>query len=102
MLQDRVSKRVQMYDFFSTDARALLHGLLDRDPLKRLGNAQSIKMQPWFKTIDWKKLVDKKLKPPFVPRVNSPDDTSNIDQMFLQEAIKETMPMMNMNSFTTR
>jgi serum/glucocorticoid-regulated kinase 2 len=57
---------------------------------------------PWFKSIDWKKLMDKKLKPPFVPKVISPDDTSNIDQIFLQENIKETMPMMSMNSFTAK
>lgn len=45
--------------------------------------------------------MDKKIKPPFKPTVSSPDDTRNIDQMFLKEDVKETMPMMNMNSFTT-
>jgi serine/threonine protein kinase len=102
MLSDRVNRSVQMYDFFSTDAQSLLHGLLDRDPKKRISNSADIKKNPWFKKIDWKLLLEKKIKPPFKPTVTSPDDCRNIDQMFLRETIKETMPMMNMNSFNTR
>lgn len=61
-----------------------------------------MKKHAWFKKIDWKLLMEKKIKPPFKPLVTSPDDTRNIDQMFLRETIKETMPLMNMSSFTTR
>jgi hypothetical protein len=46
--------------------------------------------------------MDKKITPPFKPTVTSPDDCRNIDQMFLRETIKETMPLMNMSSFNTR
>ena len=46
--------------------------------------------------------MDKKVEPPFKPTVTSPDDTRNIDQMFLREDVKETLPMMNMSSFHTR
>ena len=102
MLQDRVNKRVQMYDYFSAEAWNLLHGLLERDPSKRIGDVNKIKKHPWFKKIDWKQLIERKIKAPFKPVVSSPDDTRNIDQMFLVESIRETMPMMNMNSFNTR
>lgn len=44
----------------------------------------------------------KKVVPPFKPTVKSDDDCRNIDQMFLQESIRETMPMMNMQSFATK
>ena len=82
-----------MYDFFSVEVQSLLTGLLDRDPKKRISKATDIKKHPWFKRIDWKLLWDKKLKAPFKPTVSSPDDTRNIDVMFLKETIKETMPM---------
>ncbi len=46
--------------------------------------------------------MKKKITPPFKPVVKSDDDCRNIDQMFLQESIKETMPITNMQSFATR
>lgn len=91
-----------MYEYFSEDVWNLLSGLLERDPTRRICNPALIKKHPWFKTIDWKNLTDKKIKPPFKPLVASPDDTRNIDQMFLQETIRETMPLMNMNSISIK
>lgn len=68
-----------MYDFFTLEAQSLLNGLLDRDPKKRIGNASDIKRHPWFKKINWKLLLERKIKPPFKPTVTSADDTRNID-----------------------
>lgn len=44
----------------------------------------------------------KRITPPFKPVVKSDDDCRNIDQMFLQESIKDTMPIMNMQSFASK
>ena len=79
MLSDRVNKNVQMYDFFSADSQSLLNGLLERNPQRRIGNGGDLKRHPWFKKIDWKALIDKRIKPPFKPIVTSADDTRNID-----------------------
>lgn len=53
------------------DARDLLAKLLDRDPAKRLGanGAAEIKSHRFFETIDWKKLLQKKIQPTFRPNV---------------------------------
>ena len=52
----------------SADVKDLIQKLLDRSPKTRLGagpnGANDIKSHPWFKTIDWTKVVDRKLKPP--------------------------------------
>ena len=58
-------------DDMDRDARSLLTGLLTRDPDKRLGNggAHEIKNHPFFASVDWKKLVQKKIQPPFKPSV---------------------------------
>jgi serum/glucocorticoid-regulated kinase 2 len=58
-----------------TQARSILTGLLTRDPAHRLGvnGAEDIKKHPFFgKHIDFKKLLQKKIQPPFKPTVASP------------------------------
>jgi hypothetical protein len=51
---------------------------LTRDPDKRLGSgsdgSEAVKNHPFFKGIDWDKLYNKELEPPFVPKVASPTD----------------------------
>lgn len=71
-----------------SDARSLLTQLLNRDPARRLGvnGAQEIKDHPFFaKHIDWKRLLAKKIQPPFKPAVASAIDTSNFDSEFTAE-----------------
>ncbi len=60
-------------DDVDKEARHLLTGLLTRDPTKRLGSggATEIRAHPFFRDIDWKKLVAKKIQPPFKPSVVS-------------------------------
>lgn len=91
-----------MYEFFSPDVQDLLHGLLRRDPAKRITNAADVKKHRWFKKINWIDVQEKKIKPTFKPVVKSDEDCSNIDMQFLREDIKETMPMKDMSSFHTR
>ena len=60
---------------FEPEARSILTGLLTRDPSKRLGvrGAEEIKRHPFFSNhIDFKKLLQKKIQPPFKPSVASP------------------------------
>ncbi|CAG8543178.1 2371_t:CDS:2 [Ambispora gerdemannii] len=74
-------------DEVGTEARSLLMGLLTRDPSQRLGNngAQYIKDHLFFASIDWRRLIQKKVQPPFKPSVESAIDTSNFDEEFTSE-----------------
>jgi len=75
-------------DVVGTEARSILTGLLSRDPTKRLGvnGAEEIKRHPFFlKHIDFKKLLRKKIQPPFKPKVASAVDVSNFDTVFTSE-----------------
>jgi len=60
-------------DIVDRDARDLLERLLNRDPTKRLGanGASEIKNHRFFDSIDWKRLVQKKIQPTFKPVVVS-------------------------------
>ncbi|CAO3599164.1 unnamed protein product [Absidia cylindrospora] len=75
------------------DAQDLLRGLLTREPTERLGHdgPQMIKNHPFFASIDWDKLRDKKLQPPFKPLVENMYDTTNFDDEFTSEAPLESM-----------
>ncbi|KZW01511.1 Pkinase-domain-containing protein [Exidia glandulosa HHB12029] len=76
-------------DDVQPDARSVLKGLLTRDPTQRLGanGAGEIKAHPFFANhIDFKKLLAKRIQPPFKPSVASAVDTSNFDPQFTHEA----------------
>lgn len=57
------------------------------DPKKRLGikGANEIKNHIFFKEIDWDAIYNKKIKPPFMPRITKPDETRYIHNEFLDE-----------------
>ncbi|KAG0018888.1 Serine/threonine kinase [Entomortierella chlamydospora] len=73
----------------SRDSVSILQKLLTRDPEKRLGSgktdAEEIKRHPFFKGVNWQDILDKKVPPPFFPKVRSPTDTSNFDVEFTRE-----------------
>lgn len=69
------------------DAKSLLTRLLDRDPARRLGagGASEIKAHRFFETVDWKRLLQKKIQPTFRPNVVNAMDTANFDKEFTSE-----------------
>ena len=74
-------------DEVSPSARSVLTGLLTRDPAQRLGvnGTDVIKRHRFFEKIDWQRLAQKKIQPPFKPSVRSPVDVSNFDTVFTAE-----------------
>ena len=69
------------------DAKSLLIRLLDRNPAQRLGanGAAEIKSHRFFETVDWKRLLQKKIQPTFRPNVTNAMDTANFDREFTDE-----------------
>ncbi|KAI9750238.1 MAG: AGC protein kinase Gad8 [Chaenotheca gracillima] len=69
-------------------AKDLLTRLLDRHPERRLGfnGASEIKAHPFFHSIDWRKLLQRKYEPTFKPNVADALDTANFDREFTSEA----------------
>ncbi len=54
---------------WSEESRDIINSLLQRKENMRLGSkgAQSVKDHPWFKDIEWDKLLQQKLIPPYIP-----------------------------------
>jgi hypothetical protein len=70
---------------------------LERDPENRLGSgpedANEIKSHPFFSTMNWTDLLQKKVTPPFKPHVESETDTSNFDPVFTKAApVDDSVP----------
>eukprot|EP01130_Rhizamoeba_saxonica_P010768 TRINITY_DN443_c1_g2_i1.p1 TRINITY_DN443_c1_g2~~TRINITY_DN443_c1_g2_i1.p1 ORF type:complete len:437 (-),score=111.10 TRINITY_DN443_c1_g2_i1:1496-2806(-) len=76
-------------DFFSDEAKDLISKLLDINPATRLQDPVQIKAHPFFRSINWNLLQQKKVTPPFIPNVSSPDDVQNIDPEFLVDNLSD-------------
>ncbi|XP_010765529.1 serine/threonine-protein kinase N2-like [Notothenia coriiceps] len=70
------------------DAVCIIKKLLKRNPLKRLGagerDANEVKGEKFFETIDWEALLAKTAKPPFLPSIKESMDVGNFDSEFTQ------------------
>ncbi|XP_006831133.1 PREDICTED: serine/threonine-protein kinase N2 [Chrysochloris asiatica] len=91
-----VNDEVRYPRFLSTEAISIMRRLLRRNPERRLGasdkDAEDVKKHPFFRLIDWNSLMDKKVKPPFVPTIKGREDVSNFDDEFTSEAPILTPP----------
>ncbi|PQP97054.1 serine/threonine-protein kinase AtPK1/AtPK6 [Prunus yedoensis var. nudiflora] len=91
-LQERIIKeKVKLPPYLTSEAHSLLRGLLQKDPLQRLGSGpnggDNIKSHKWFRSINWKKLEARELLPKFKPDVSGKDCTANFDRCWT------TMPL---------
>jgi serine/threonine protein kinase len=88
------TKPVTMHHFMSDDAISFISRLLVVDPKSRLGygpnGSAKIKAHDFLNDINWDDYLNKKVEPPFKPRVMdlpSNIDLSNFDKVFTEENI---------------
>ncbi|NWX06545.1 PKN2 kinase, partial [Caloenas nicobarica] len=84
-----VNDEVRYPRFLSSEALSIICKLLRKCPERRLGagekDAEEIKIQAFFKEINWDALFARALKPPFVPTLRDPTDISNFDEEFTSQ-----------------
>lgn len=82
-------KKIEYPSFLSLNSKYLIDKLLERNPLLRLGsknaNGENIRRQAFFWQIDWAKLENGEVEPPFKPKVASSNDVSNFDSIYTQQ-----------------
>lgn len=78
--------------WLSKEAVSILKGFMTKDPAKRLGCVTSqgaekaILVHPFFhEKIDWEAMEQRKVKPPFKPKIKSKTDANNFDRDFTSE-----------------
>ena len=84
----------------SRPSKHLLRGLLTKDPTKRLGSgpddADPIKSHDFFAPINWEKLQNGEVEPPWKPQIAGTLDTSQFDKEFT------SMPVFSPQSMQVR
>jgi protein kinase A len=79
-----VDGKIRFPPAMSADARDLISGLCTVEVSKRMGNirggARTVKSHPWFASIDWDSIAQRKTLGPIVPHLRSRDDTRNFDE----------------------
>ncbi len=66
----------------------LISKLLNTDAHTRLGSkkdAEDVRKHEYFKGVNWKNILEKKIKPPYKPFIKSDNDFSNFDRLFTDE-----------------
>ncbi|CAH8620106.1 unnamed protein product [Schistosoma mattheei] len=78
----------------SREACMLCRGLLIRNPNERLGSGpngeKDIRQHQFYRHIDWHKLSNLEIQPPFKPRIKNKRDVNNFDSEFTKEPPKLT------------
>lgn len=91
--------RLTLYTHMTKNSKDLVVKLLQRNPSKRLGSGEAdvneVLAHSFFRHMDMKQLLNKQIKPPFVPTISSDIDHSLFDEKFTNMEISaspETIP----------
>lgn len=79
----------------SLEAQDLISKLLTKNPTQRLGSngSEEIKTHAWFSDLNWKEISEKKVIPPFKPKVQDKYDLEYFDEeITMEEAGNSLVP----------
>ncbi|XP_019354206.1 serine/threonine-protein kinase Sgk3 isoform X6 [Alligator mississippiensis] len=90
MYENILHKPLNLRPGISLTAWSILEDLLEKDRQNRLGAREDfleIQRHPFFESLSWTDLLQKKIPPPFNPNVVGPDDIRNFDAVFTEEMV---------------
>ena len=86
--------QVKFPKYLSKEAVDLLEKFFIKDPENRLGSGpnglQDIKSHPFFATINWESIINKNIKPPFIPKLRNESDIRYFDPDFTEDTSKDS------------
>jgi protein kinase A len=79
-----IAGRIKWPAYFDPNAKDLLRHLLTSDLTKRYGNlkdgSEDIKNHPWFRGVDFNRVLSRQIRPPYVPTIRGDGDASHFDR----------------------
>ncbi|XP_035723988.1 protein kinase C, brain isozyme-like isoform X1 [Vespa mandarinia] len=73
----------------SKEAKEVCKAFLTKNPSRRLGcgfrGGEDVRSHVFFRHIDWEKIENREVQPPFKPKIKHPKDVSNFDKQFTSE-----------------
>lgn len=89
LFQKILKDKVKFPNYLSAECQNLIRGLLNRDVSLRYGSGddgfKKLKNHPFFKGLNWKKLVNLEIDAPFQPTVTNFEDVSNFDEEYINQ-----------------
>ncbi|RXN17599.1 kinase C eta type [Labeo rohita] len=91
LFESILTEEIIYASWLSTNAVDILKGFLTKNPSRRLGcvpaegGETAVTSHSFFTGIDWDKLNQRELEPPFKPRIKTSEDVNNFDPDFTQE-----------------
>ncbi|XP_021950824.1 calcium-dependent protein kinase C isoform X2 [Folsomia candida] len=87
----------------SKEAKEACKGFLTKNPVKRLGcgakgednGENNVRVHPFFRRIDWERIENREVQPPFKPRIKNPRLGENFDPIFTKGRTTLTPPDKN-------
>ncbi|XP_066548772.1 serine/threonine-protein kinase N2-like [Amia ocellicauda] len=96
LFRNIVEAEVRYPWFVSSKATSIMKELLHKTPAERLGSgegdAAEVKKHPYFSRVDWNGLLERKVKPPFIPTIRGHKDVRNFSSAYLSENIPVLTP----------
>lgn len=97
LLQKKIlSEKLKLPPYLTQEAASLLKGLLTRDPKARLGTGEEgidkIKKHAFFRGVNWKRVEERQLTPPFRPDVDGDMCVANFDEDFTSLPAEDNSP----------
>ncbi|KAK8516919.1 hypothetical protein V6N13_092213 [Hibiscus sabdariffa] len=94
-IQEKIIKeKIKLPAFLSSEAHSILKGLLQKEASKRLGSGQGgseeIKRHKWFKSINWKKLEAREVRPSFLPEVAGNQCVANFEECWTNMPVHDS------------
>jgi len=91
--EDVVVPQNKLVEDMSPECRSIIRGFLNRNPNSRLGHqgTAQVRAHPFFASIDWPKLEQKQLSPPYTP-LSPADYLQKVFTMVKEEPVKEKPP----------
>uniref|UniRef100_A0A8D8PXP1 Protein kinase C n=2 Tax=Cacopsylla melanoneura TaxID=428564 RepID=A0A8D8PXP1_9HEMI len=78
----------------SKESKEACKGFMTKNPLKRLGcsnrEEEDVKGHVFFRRIDWERIENREVQPPFKPKIKHRKDVSNFDKQFTGEKLDLT------------
>ena len=101
--EQAVIKKSMIPEGWSIEAADFINKLIQRKPANRLGlnGSEEVKQHVWLKGFDWESLLDKKMKPAFLPEKRPPVKKKTLtteEEIKLEKEKEECMQMLRRKS----
>jgi len=95
LYQKILKDKIRLPAYLSAESHSIIKSFCNRNEPKRLGSGKNsikdIKSHPFFNGINWKKLFEKDIPPPFTPEIpRGALDVSNFDEEFINQKVVDS------------